>query len=59
MAKKQKWIKIYLIDGSVEQIDYGYQMSRHLGDVVFTRIKDGEQKIIPLKNISKCVYNSI
>jgi hypothetical protein len=57
--KKKKWIKIYLNDGTVKEIDYGWQSSQYLDNVVFTRVKDGKQEVIPIKSIKECIYNTI
>lgn len=57
--KKRKWIKIYLKSGGVKEIDYGWQSTNYLGNLILTRIKDGKRVEIPLEDIEKCIYNSI
>ena len=56
--KKRKWIKIEKTDGTEEAIDYGYQMNYDWSarEYIFTRIKDGMEKIIKQDDVKNIIH---
>lgn len=56
--KKQKWIKIIKKGGQIIEIDYGWQATNFAGNLVLTRICDGKQIEINLKDIDQIIHNT-
>jgi hypothetical protein len=54
--KKAKWISIKMKDGTIEPVDYGWQMSEYCGNMILTRVKDGLQKEIKISDVLEIIH---
>jgi len=54
--KKQKWISIKMKDGTIEPVDYGWQVASYLDNIILTRIKDGKTKEIKLADVKEIIH---